>query len=101
MLMLTSRFLIDPMTRGAYLLFAKGLVSRTRSQEGCLGFGIFEDITAPDTFIMLEQWESTEQFEKHTSSPSFLHDDEVLMTFIIGEPSYDEYEFEEISEDDA
>src|SRR5436853_7911246 len=101
MLMLTSRFSIDPMTRGAYMLFAKGLVSRTQSQAGCIGFGIFEDITAPDTFIMLEQWQNLELFENHTSSPSFLHDDEVLMTFIIGEPSYDEYEFEDISEDDA
>ena len=101
MLMLTSRFSIDPMTRGAYMLFAKGLVSRTRSQQGCIGFGIFEDVTAPDTFIMLEQWQNLETFEKHTSSPGFLHDDEVLMTFIAGEPSYDEYEFEDFSEADG
>jgi quinol monooxygenase YgiN len=101
MLMLTSRFSIDPMMRGAYMLFAKGMVSRTRSQEGCIGFGIFEDITAPDTFIMLEQWQSVELFEKYTSGPNFLHDDEVLMTFMVGQPNYDEYEFEESSEADA
>lgn len=100
MLMLTSRFSIDPMSRGAYMVFAKGMVERTRRQEGCIGFGIFEDITAPDTFIMLEQWESAELFEKHTASQYFLHDDQVLMTFIIGEPSYIEYEYEEIPEVD-
>ncbi|MBA3874143.1 MAG: antibiotic biosynthesis monooxygenase [Anaerolineae bacterium] len=101
MLMMTSRFSIDPMTRGAYMLFAKGMVARTRSQEGCVGFGIFEDISAPDTFIILEQWQSTELFEKHTASPHFLHDDEVLMTFVLGQPSYDEYELEESSEADG
>ena len=83
------------------MLFAKGMVARTRSQEGCVGFGIFEDITAHDTFIMLEQWQSLELFEKHTTSLAFLHDDEVLMTFVIGEPMYDEYEFEEVSEADS
>ena len=83
------------------MLFAKGMVKRTQAQAGCVGFGIFEDISAPDTFIMLEQWESAELFEKHTSSPYFLHDDEVLMTFIIGEPNYDEYEFEDTPEADA
>jgi len=101
MLMFTSRFSIEPMKRGAYMLFAKGMVKRTQAQEGCIGFGIFEDISAPDTFIMLEQWESMELFEKHTASPAFLHDDEVLMTFVIGQPTYDEYEFEESSEADA
>ena len=101
MLMLTSRFSIDPMKRGAYMLFAKGIVSRTRGQTGCLGFGIFEDITQPDTFIILEQWASTELFEQHSASPIFDHDDEVLMTFIVGQPSYDEYEFEELPETDA
>ncbi len=101
MLMLTSRFSIDPMKRGAYMLFAKGMVKRTQSQSGCVGFGIFEDISSPDTFIMLEQWESAELFDKHTASPYFLHDDEVLITFIIGEPNYDEYEFEDTPEADA
>ncbi|MBI1280286.1 MAG: hypothetical protein GC179_19325 [Anaerolineaceae bacterium] len=101
MLMLTSRFSVDPMKRGAYLLFAKGMVQRTQTQAGCIGFGIFEDISLPNTFIMLEQWESAEQFEKHTTSSGFVHDDGVLMTFIVGEPSYDEYEFEDSSEADA
>ena len=101
MLMFTSRFSIEPMKRGAYMLFAKGMVKRTQAQEGCIGFGIFEDISAPDTFIMLEQWASMELFEKHTVTPAFLHDDGVLMTFVIGQPSYDEYEFEESSEADA
>ena len=82
------------------MLFARGMVARTRAEAGCMGFGIFEDISAPDTFVMLEQWESLDLFEQHTASALFLHDDEVLMTFVIGEPSYDEYELEETSEGD-
>jgi len=83
------------------MVFAKGMVKRTQSQQGCLGFGIFEDISVQDTFIMLEQWQSAALFEEHTESPQFLHDDQVLMTFVIGEPRYDEYEFEESSEADS
>ncbi|MEZ4666738.1 MAG: antibiotic biosynthesis monooxygenase family protein [Anaerolineae bacterium] len=93
MIMLTGRFSIDPMSRGAFLLFAKGMVKRTQRQPGCLGFGIFEDISVPNDFIMLEQWESIELFDRHTASDGFEHDDGVLQTFIVGEPSFDEYEF--------
>lgn len=100
MLMLTSRFSIEPNSRGAFMLFAKGMVQRTQKQTGCLGFGIFEDVTMPDTFIMLEQWASTQLFELHSTSSLFAHDDEVLMTFIIGTPQYDEYEFEDMPEVD-
>jgi quinol monooxygenase YgiN len=93
MIMLTGRFTIDPMKRGAFLLFARGMVTRTQNQAGCLGFGIFEDVTVANAFIVLEQWETIAAFDKHTASPIFQHDDDVLMTFIVGEPSFDEYEF--------
>lgn len=93
MIMLTGRFSIDPYKRAAFLLFAKGMISRTRRQTGCMGFGIFEDIVQPNTFVIFEQWERNEDFDRHTASDLFLHDDEVLMTFVVGEPSFDEYEF--------
>jgi quinol monooxygenase YgiN len=93
MIMLTGRFSVDLNSRAAFILFARGMVSRTQKQPGCIGFGIFEDITVPNSFIMHEQWESSSAFDTYTASAGFQHDDEVLMTFVLGEPSFDEFEF--------
>lgn len=94
MIMVTGRFSIDPTKRAAFIVFAKGMVSREQQQPGCLGFGIFEDVTRMNTFIMIEQWESAEALDAHSESAIFAHDDEVMSTFLIAEPSWDEYEFE-------
>lgn len=93
MLMLTGRFSIDPQTRGAFLVFAKGMVERQRSQSGCMNIGIYEDITQPYTFMMIEQWENYDSFNRFGLTQTFEHDEATLNSFMVGEPSYDEYEF--------
>lgn len=91
--MLTGRFAIDPNARGAFLLFAKGMVERQRTQPGCMSVGIYEDISAYNTFLIFEQWESYETFNRFGMTQTFEHDEDTLNSFMIGEPSYDEYEF--------
>jgi quinol monooxygenase YgiN len=93
MLMLTGRFAINPQARGAFMVFAKGMVQRQRAQPGCLSFGLYEDVTQPNTFLMVEQWESYEAFNRFGMTAAFEHDEDTLNGFMVGEPSYDEYEF--------
>ena len=93
MLMLTGRFTIDPNARSAFLLFARGMVQRQRSQPGCLNVGIYEDISQPNLFLLVEQWENYETFNRFGMTRTFEHDEDTLNSFMIGEPSYDEYEF--------
>lgn len=92
MIMLMSRFAIDPYKRAAFLLFAKGMVSRERQHQGCLGAGVFEDISAPNHYLMIEQWETEDALNVYSDGPAFAHDDEVLATFLIGEPVFAKYE---------
>jgi quinol monooxygenase YgiN len=91
--MLTGRFAINPQARGAFMVFAKGMIERQRKQPGCMSFGIFEDITHLNTFLMVEQWESYEAFNRFGMTEVFEHDEDVLNGFMVGEPVYDEYEF--------
>ncbi len=93
MLMITGRFAINPQARGAFLVFAKGMVERQQRQPGCLSFGIYEDVTRINSFLMVEQWESYEAFNRFGMTDVFEHDEDTLNGFILGEPSYDEYEF--------
>lgn len=92
MIMLISRFAIDPYKRAAFMVFAKGMVTREQQHLGCLGSGIFEDISAPNYFLMVEQWEDETALNAYGDGPVFAHDDEVLATFLIAEPVFAKYE---------
>lgn len=91
--MITGRFSIDPQVRDTFTQFAQEMVVRQSAQAGCLSFGIFEDVSAPNTYLMLEQWESIEAFDRYNRTEAFEDDDAELNGFILGEASYDEYEF--------
>ncbi|MDX2160086.1 MAG: putative quinol monooxygenase [bacterium] len=93
MVMITGRLPVDPAQRDAFLAFARELVPHERTQPGCLAFDIFEDVTAPNQFLMLEQWESEEALDDHTSTDAFDANEARLNSFLIGEPAWDEYQF--------
>jgi quinol monooxygenase YgiN len=73
--------------------FAREVVVKARNTSGCLAFDIYEDVTTPNAFLMMEQWEHEEALDTHTSSEEFERNDAALNEFIVGEPSWDEYQF--------
>jgi quinol monooxygenase YgiN len=93
MILVIGHYNIDPAQREAFLAFARQIVAQERQQPGCLAFDIYEDVTIPNAFMMMEQWESEEVLDEHTSSEQFERDDAALNQFIVGEPSWDEYQF--------
>jgi quinol monooxygenase YgiN len=93
MILVMGRYSIDPAKREAFLAFARELVAQERRQPGCLAFDIFEDVTTPNAFLMMEQWENEDVLDAHTSSEAFERSDAALNEFIVGEPSWDEYQF--------
>ena len=93
MVMITGRLPIDPNKREEFLAFARDLVPKERQHPGCLQFDIFEDVTAPNSFLMIEQWESEEVLDAHTLTDEFDQNEAVLDSFLIGDPSWDEYQF--------
>jgi quinol monooxygenase YgiN len=93
MILVIGRYSVDPAQREAFLTFARQLVPRERQTPGCLAFDIYEDVTTPNAYLMMEQWESEEALDMHTSSEEFEQNDSALNAFIVGEPSWDEYQF--------
>jgi quinol monooxygenase YgiN len=90
-----GRFNIQPTTRAAFHLFAKGMIQRQQREPGCLGVGIFEDVTTPNTYVLIEQWADGDSMDTFYASAIYAHDDEVMSTFVLGEPVFDEYQFED------
>jgi quinol monooxygenase YgiN len=93
MIMITGRFQVDPAKRKDFLAFAQAMVGRERSSKGNISFDIYEDVTALNSFLMLEQWESEDILDQHQEGEEFDRNEEMLNSFILGEPSWDEYVF--------
>jgi quinol monooxygenase YgiN len=93
MIMVTGRFEIDPIKRGTFLDFARALVEQELLEPGCLDFAIYEDISTPNTFLMVEQWADADAMDAHSETDTFQFNDERLNSFMVGEPEFEEYEF--------
>ena len=93
MILVIGRYNIDPAHREGFLVFARQLVKHERQQPGCLVFDIFEDVMTPNAFMMMEQWESEEALDAHSETEAFAQGEAALNGFIMGEPSWDEYQF--------
>lgn len=93
MILVLGRFEILPARRGEFLAFAADLVAQERGAAGCLHFDIAEDVTAHNTFVMIEEWASHEAMEDHGASEQADRNNATLEGFFMGEPSFDTYEF--------
>ena len=93
MILITGRFDVLPEKREEFLATARSLVPHEREQAGCINFDIFEDVTTPNRFLMLEEWESQEALDAHTSTEEFDRNEEALSALFAGESSWDEYQF--------
>jgi quinol monooxygenase YgiN len=45
------------------------LVEEVRKEEGCVFYGLFEDVNNPMTLAMLEEWGNEASLEKHKKTP--------------------------------
>ncbi|MGD9961079.1 putative quinol monooxygenase [Nocardioides sp.] len=44
------------------------LVAATRGEEGCVEYDLFESLSAPGTFVMVESWRSQADLDAHMAS---------------------------------
>lgn len=56
-----------PELREALLLQAK----LSREEPGCIRFEVYESTSVPDTFILIERWESQQALDVHRTAKGF------------------------------
>lgn len=93
MYMVTGKFAINADERDEFLDFVRALVPVERTVAGCMGFDVYEDVTTPNVFLMIEQWESEAALDAYTRTSPYAEHDDTLNSFVVGEPVWDEYEF--------
>ena len=48
------------------------LVVETRKEEGCISYELFEELDAPNSLTLIEEWETLNALELHTKAPHFI-----------------------------
>ena len=53
------------------LAITNELVAKSRQDEGCLGYDLFQSTTNPQIFMFCESWENADVLDKHSKAPHF------------------------------
>jgi quinol monooxygenase YgiN len=72
-----------------FLKLANVLVEESRKETGCVSYNLLQDVSNPQTLIMVEEWESAKILKTHMASAHF--------TSIIPEMSLLQFQKEEIT----
>lgn len=70
MIISTLRMVVRPERRNDLLATIRGMLEPSRVERGCLSYGLYEDVEDRDSFLLLEEWETEEDFESHISRDS-------------------------------
>ncbi|NRT37251.1 quinol monooxygenase YgiN [Clostridium beijerinckii] len=54
-----------------YLTLAKELVDKSRKEEGCISYSLFQDINDSSIFTFIEEWKDEKAINLHNNSEHF------------------------------
>jgi quinol monooxygenase YgiN len=61
----------DPNHLDEILSLCRELVEITRSEKGCIRYGVYRDAEHPELLTMIEEWESREALDAHLHAAHF------------------------------
>ncbi|MGD0281581.1 MAG: putative quinol monooxygenase [Dissulfurispiraceae bacterium] len=67
MILSILRMLVQPERRRDLLETVKGMLEPARVERGCLSFRLYEDVENRNAFVLLEEWATQEDLERHIS----------------------------------
>ncbi len=68
MILATLRMLVKPERRSDLLITMRGMLEPARVERGCLSYRLYEDVENRDAFVLLEEWATQEDIERHISN---------------------------------
>ena len=60
---------VKPEARDAFIAGAKACIAETRKEKGCVAYESHISINDPNTFVVVERWESREDLNAHARAP--------------------------------
>ena len=89
MVKVIAKFFVKEDKVEEFLKLASVLVEESRKETGCVSYNLLQDVSNPQTLIMVEEWESAKILKTHIASAHF--------TSIIPEMSLLQFQKEEIT----
>jgi quinol monooxygenase YgiN len=71
MILSSLKITVSPEKHRDVLQLVRSILGPTRARSGCIGISFFQDTDEPDTFLLLEKWESHQDLEKHLASDDY------------------------------
>jgi quinol monooxygenase YgiN len=67
----TLRMTVRPEERDGFLKAIRGMLEPTRVEQGCTSFYFCRDIEDDNTFTLVEEWETSADFDNHIRRDSY------------------------------
>jgi quinol monooxygenase YgiN len=63
----TLKMIVQPEKRSDLLETMRGMLEPARVERGCLSYRLYEDVENRNAFVLLEEWATQEDLERHIS----------------------------------
>jgi len=67
-ILVTLKMIVQPERRSDLLEAMRGMLEPARVERGCLSYSLYEDVENSNTFVLLEEWATQEDIERHIST---------------------------------
>lgn len=84
MIKIVAKSVIKDGQKDIYLQLTKELIEKSRQEEGCISYNLFQDINDASVFTFIEEWQDKKAIELHNSSEHFTRIVPLLADFRIG-----------------
>ena len=65
MILSTLRMIVRPERRQDLVETMRGMLEPARVERGCLGYRLYEDVEDRNTFVLIEEWATQKDLERH------------------------------------
>jgi quinol monooxygenase YgiN len=69
-ILVTLRMIVQPERRSDLLETLRGMLEPARVERGCLSYRLYEDVEDRNAFVLLEEWKTQKDIEKHIRTDS-------------------------------
>ena len=66
-ILVTLKMIVQPERRSDLLETMRGMLEPARVERGCLSYCLYEDVEDRNTFILVEEWATQKDIERHIS----------------------------------
>lgn len=71
MIKIVAKSVIKDGKKEEYINMAKELIEKSLQEEGCISYGLFQDIKDPSILTFIEEWKDQEAINLHNNSEHF------------------------------